>query len=83
MRAVIYTRYSSDNQRDASIDDQIRICKERVAAESLSGNLIKPCLAACRAEVCDQRSGAILPLASPRRALDWHLDRFATASMAL
>ena len=40
-------------------------------------------LAACRAEVCDQRSGAILPLASPRRALDWHLDRFATASMAL
>jgi len=33
MRAVIYTRYSSDNQRDASIDDQIRICKERVAAE--------------------------------------------------
>ncbi|MBN8891558.1 MAG: recombinase family protein, partial [Rhodospirillales bacterium] len=33
MRAVIYTRYSSDQQRDASIDDQIRICKERVAAE--------------------------------------------------
>lgn len=30
---MIYARYSSDNQRDASLDDQIRICKERVAAE--------------------------------------------------
>src|SRR5688572_32593928 len=26
MRAVIYARYSSDNQREASIDDQIRLC---------------------------------------------------------
>ena len=26
MRAVIYARYSSENQRDASIDDQIRNC---------------------------------------------------------
>ena len=25
-RAVIYARYSSENQRDASIDDQIRNC---------------------------------------------------------
>ena len=33
MRAVIYARYSSDNQREASIEDQLRICKERVAAE--------------------------------------------------
>jgi site-specific DNA recombinase len=28
IRAVIYARYSSDNQRDASIDDQVRLCKE-------------------------------------------------------
>ena len=27
-KAVIYARYSSDNQRDASIEDQIRVCRE-------------------------------------------------------
>ena len=26
MRAVIYARYSSENQREASIDDQVRLC---------------------------------------------------------
>ncbi len=29
-RAVIYARYSSDNQRDASIEDQIRQCKAHI-----------------------------------------------------
>lgn len=33
MRAVIYARYSSENQREASIEDQLRICKERVVRE--------------------------------------------------
>ena len=34
MTAVaIYARYSSDNQRDASIEDQIRLCQERAARE--------------------------------------------------
>ena len=33
MRAVIYARYSSDQQRTTSIDDQIRLCKEKVARE--------------------------------------------------
>ena len=28
MRAAIYARYSSDNQRDASIEDQLRLCRE-------------------------------------------------------
>src|SRR5918992_5299289 len=28
MKAAIYARYSSDNQRDASIADQLRICRE-------------------------------------------------------
>ena len=32
-RATIYARYSSDNQRDASIDDQLRICRKRIDAE--------------------------------------------------
>ena len=32
-RAVIYARYSSDLQRDASIEDQVRVCKERIKRE--------------------------------------------------
>lgn len=27
MRVVIYARYSSDNQREASIEDQLEICR--------------------------------------------------------
>jgi hypothetical protein len=33
MRAVIYARYSSDNQREASIDDQIHECKKLIKAQ--------------------------------------------------
>ncbi|HWI25854.1 MAG TPA: recombinase family protein [Stellaceae bacterium] len=33
MRAAIYARYSSDLQRDASIEDQVRICRTRIEAE--------------------------------------------------
>ena len=36
MRAAIYARYSSDNQREASIEDQIRICQERIEGEGWS-----------------------------------------------
>ena len=32
-RVALYARYSSDNQREASIDDQLRICRERVQRE--------------------------------------------------
>ena len=32
-RAAIYARYSSDNQREASIEDQVRTCTARVVAE--------------------------------------------------
>lgn len=32
-RAIIYARYSSDAQRDASIDDQLRICRVRAERE--------------------------------------------------
>ncbi|MGP8025219.1 MAG: recombinase family protein [Acidocella sp.] len=32
-RVALYARYSSDNQREASIEDQFRICRERVARE--------------------------------------------------
>jgi hypothetical protein len=27
-RAALYAPYSSDNQRDASIDDQLRLCED-------------------------------------------------------
>ena len=33
MRAVIYARYSSELQSDASIEDQVRLCRERIASE--------------------------------------------------
>jgi site-specific DNA recombinase len=35
-RAVIYARYSSELQRDASIEDQVRLCKARIANEKWS-----------------------------------------------
>ena len=33
LRAVIYGRYSSDLQRETSIEDQIRVCKQRIEQE--------------------------------------------------
>src|SRR5262245_14056403 len=33
MRAVIYARYSSENQREASIDDQVEVCRRLVTRE--------------------------------------------------
>src|SRR5258708_3782673 len=33
MRAVIYARYSSELQRHASMEDQVRLCKRRIADE--------------------------------------------------
>jgi DNA invertase Pin-like site-specific DNA recombinase len=32
-RVALYARYSSDNQRDASIEDQPRICREKAERE--------------------------------------------------
>jgi DNA invertase Pin-like site-specific DNA recombinase len=33
MRVAVYSRYSSDLQRESSVEDQLRICKERIKAE--------------------------------------------------
>ncbi len=33
MRAVIYARYSSHNQREASIEDQVRLCRTQIVQE--------------------------------------------------
>jgi len=32
MKVALYARYSSDNQRDASIEDQLRLCRLHAAA---------------------------------------------------
>ena len=36
MNAVIYARYSSDKQRETSIDDQIRLSQQRAALENMN-----------------------------------------------
>ena len=33
--AVLYARYSSDKQREASIDDQIRVCRDFCSREGI------------------------------------------------
>ncbi len=33
MKVALYARYSSDNQRDASIEDQLRVCRARAERE--------------------------------------------------
>ena len=37
MRAVIYARYSSDLQREASIDDQLEVCRRYADGAGLDG----------------------------------------------
>src|ERR1700722_9197960 len=36
LRAAIYARYSSDNQNDKSVEDQITLCRELCAREGLT-----------------------------------------------
>ncbi len=36
MRAAIYARYSSENQSEKSIDDQVRVCKKYLAEHNIS-----------------------------------------------
>ena len=36
MRCAIYARYSSDSQREASIEDQVRVCRARAEREGWS-----------------------------------------------
>ena len=33
-KVAIYSRYSSDNQREASIEDQFRLCREYAKRQS-------------------------------------------------
>ncbi|HVN96352.1 MAG TPA: recombinase family protein, partial [Syntrophorhabdaceae bacterium] len=36
MRAAIYTRYSSENQSEKSIEDQIRVCKKHIVEQGMA-----------------------------------------------
>jgi DNA invertase Pin-like site-specific DNA recombinase len=36
MKAVVYARYSSDGQREESIEGQLRECKEYAARQNIS-----------------------------------------------
>lgn len=41
MKVAIYARYSSDNQRDASIADQLRVCPRH--AENQGWQVVEEC----------------------------------------
>ena len=69
MRAAVYARFSSDNQRDASIEDQFRVCGDHatkagfeiterysdyaVSGASLNRPGIQSLLQDCRSDRCD------------------------------
>lgn len=69
---ALYARYSSDNQRDASIEDQLRLCRERAEREdwrvadsysdrSVSGaSLIRPGIQALLQDAQERRFDIVL-----------------------
>ncbi|WP_299410422.1 recombinase family protein [uncultured Roseobacter sp.] len=69
---AFYARYSSDNQRDASIEDQLRLCRERAEREgwhiigsysdrSISGaSLIRPGIQSLMSDAQDQKFNIVM-----------------------
>jgi site-specific DNA recombinase len=37
MKVALYARYSTDNQRDASIEDQLRLCRLHAEKQGWTG----------------------------------------------
>ncbi len=74
MRAAIYARYSSENQREKSIDDQTSVCKNYIKEhrmtiddehiyvdEAISGSLInRPGLQALEKDMENKKFGAVV-----------------------
>ena len=80
MNAVIYARYSSDNQREESIEGQLRDCREYAERNNLTivGNYIDRALSARTADRPDFQR---MIHDSEKRLFDvvlvWKLDRFS------
>jgi len=82
MRVVLYARYSSDNQRDASIEDQLRLCRARAEREgwtvvdsysdrAISGaSLLRPGMQELIADGLKRRFDAILTESLDRLSRD-------------
>jgi len=82
VKVAIYARYSSDNQRDASIADQLRICRlhaekhnwqivEEYTDHAISGaSLLRPGIQALMADASQGRFNAILAEAMDRLSRD-------------
>ena len=85
MKVAIYARYSSENQRDASIGDQFRICREfaqrqgwHIAAEysdhAVSGaTIMRPGFQAMMREARQKKVDIVMA-----EALDRHVKRHGT-----
>ncbi|MCH8863552.1 MAG: recombinase family protein [Proteobacteria bacterium] len=82
MRVAIYARYSSDNQRDASIEDQVAICREHAKREgwtivetytdrAISGaSLIRPGIQALLSDAINGKLDIVLAEALDRLSRD-------------
>ena len=80
MNAVIYARYSSDNQREESIDGQIRECMEYCNRNGMTG--IKEYIDCALSAKTDQRPDFQRMIKDSAKGLFdvvvvWKLDRFA------
>src|SRR5690242_17318032 len=82
MRAAIYARYSTDQQRDASIEDQVRLCREKIGREGWSlvqtyadrkltgGTLLRPGIQALIADATAGRFDVVVSEALDRLSRD-------------
>ena len=82
MRAALYARYSSDNQRDASIEDQLRLCREHAQRQgwavadsysdrAISGaSLLRPGIQELMADAARHRFDVILTESLDRLSRD-------------
>ena len=80
MNAVIYARYSSDNQREESIDGQIRECKEYATRKGLT--IIECYIDRARSARTDNRPEFQRMIRDSAKGqfevvLVWKLDRFS------
>lgn len=79
--AVIYARYSSHNQRDASIEDQVRVCTE--VAEKSGDRIVRVYADRARSGTRTKGRSEFLRMINDAKGASWHkvyvykYDRFA------